>query len=849
MSDVTIERKNKTNKPVIQELTLVSPNRNRKDVGKLKEALERAESIYTPSRTQLYDLYHDVVTIDGHLSGIISKRIDAVTNKHIVFTKNKKKIDELDDLIQSEKFNKLVENILLQKIWGVTGIEFIVGKEFDYNIIPRKHIRTEKNCIVKSQYDFNGISIDDLPMVWVIGGKYDFGKLLQCSMYALYKRSGFGDFAQYVEIFGQPVRIIYYDAYDTKTKDELRKTLNESGSSLAMMIPKQAQFQMLDGKTSNGNGELQEKLIKACNDEMSIAILGNTETTSSSSSSGYAQSVEHGKQQLEITKSDLRFVQNMLNSTKFLWILQSFGFPVEGGKFEFGKELDLSVLKQRLEIDDKVSSKVPVADDYWYETYGIPKPNNYDELKAQQEEQKAAIVEKTQGKQPSSKKTDTEDDDVKVTKKEKNLIDRLGAFFFGSTHEISLSDLYSNTCSCCGGVLPDLIAIDEKKFEKIYEDIARKLIDQKLQNGEIHQDLYFETANMFLSAINEGLQGSTFDYNDSRNVLKSYLTRNIYHFSAAKSLTELIEFRNLMYDKKTKEILQYNEFKKRLISKGKLFNDTYLRTEYDTALQSTIMAYKWDSVQAEYLEYSTVKDSQVRPEHAILDGKTFPKSDSFWNKYYPPLSWNCRCTVVPGMQKNYKEGDYKFTKKVNIDPYFSNNVGKTRVIFNTSHPYFQSTNNSLPKLSWKQYGLWSEDEIRSFNLPQIKESTIDDFYKLWNSIEKYDGDNIVVKDRLGNSILFDSWETNRKGKKKNYFKEHIFTKEDRSKYASEFINVIKYSDEIWDDGKVTHYIKFYKNHTLDVVVNNNNLKAESIYSTTSQRTGEIRAGILKLKSR
>lgn len=29
----------------------------------------------------------------------------------------------------------------------------------------------------------------------------------------------------------------------------------------------------------------------------------------------------------------------------------------------------------------QVSEKVPVADDYWYETYGIPKPANYSQLK------------------------------------------------------------------------------------------------------------------------------------------------------------------------------------------------------------------------------------------------------------------------------------------------------------------------------------------------------------------------------------------------------------------------------------------------------------------------------------
>lgn len=409
----------KPQKTVIQDITLVSPNREQKDMSALKSAIVRAESITVPSRNQIYDIYHDITTIDGHLSGILQKRSDAITNKTIRYIgKDKRKVDEFDDLINSLKFNNLMKLIIEKVYWGLSGVEFIVGEEFDYNVIPRKHIRIEQNMIVKSQYDYTGTSFDELPFVWVIGEKNDLGRLLQCSMYALYKRGGFGDLAQYVEIFGQPVRIIYYDAYDTKTKEELRKILNESGSSLAMMIPKQAQFEMMDGKTSNGNGDLQEKFIRICNEEMSIAILGNSETTASSSSSGYAQAKEHGKQQLEITKSDLKLVQNILNDKKFISILKSYGYPVqEGGKFEFEQEIDLAELKLKLEIDAVVSGKVPVADDYWYETYGIPKPDNYDELKAKQEEDRQAIKMSKNG---TTNNEDPEDEEDKKGKDPKS---------------------------------------------------------------------------------------------------------------------------------------------------------------------------------------------------------------------------------------------------------------------------------------------------------------------------------------------------------------------------------------------------------------------------------------------
>ncbi len=380
--------------------------------------------------------------MDGYLQGIVGKRIDTVLNKKLKFIdKSGKKNEQITEVIQGILGRDLITQILESKFWGISGVEFKIGKEFCFEPIPRKHIKPEKGLITKSQYGLtedSAFKYDEMPFVWVIGKKNDLGLFLSCSMYAIYKRGNFGDWAQYVEIFGQPVRIMYYDGYDTQTKTELKKVLDASGNSLTMMIPKQAQFEMLDGKASNGDGKLQGSFKDACNNEMAICILGNTETTTSSSSSGYAQSKEHGEQQDEITASDLIFVENLLNSEKFKTVLKSYGFDVEG-KFEFELELNLTKLKLKIEIDTIVSTKVPVGDDYWYTTYGIPKPDNYDELKAEMQEAKKEIEtipsykSKTPG--PDNK---VKDKKVLLDTKKKNLFDtilkNLADFFDQAQH-------------------------------------------------------------------------------------------------------------------------------------------------------------------------------------------------------------------------------------------------------------------------------------------------------------------------------------------------------------------------------------------------------------------------------
>jgi hypothetical protein len=356
---------------IINELNVRSIDRSRKDIASWRAALVAAEATGFPNRSRLYDLYEDIL-LDGHLSGVIAKKVNAVLNKGIRFEAGGHHVSAMDDLIGSLEFRTVVRTVIETLLWGISGIEFVPGAKLAFNLIPRKHIKPEKGIISFEQAGETGITWAGRENIWIMGDQKDLGLLLKCAPYCLYKRGGLADWAQFIELFGQPVRVMKYDSYDDQTRAELRRILDEAGSSLAMMIPRQADFEIKDGKQANSDGGLQNSFIKALNEEISVTVLGNTETTNSSRSAGYAQSRIHQEQQYEITRADIAYTAAMLNEPQFLAILRSYGYPVDGGRFVFAKGTDVDHLEKRMTIDKQLAEVIAIPQSYWYDTYGIP---------------------------------------------------------------------------------------------------------------------------------------------------------------------------------------------------------------------------------------------------------------------------------------------------------------------------------------------------------------------------------------------------------------------------------------------------------------------------------------------
>lgn len=101
------------------------------------------------------------------------------------------------------------------------------------------------------------------------------------------------------------------------------------------------------------------------------------------------------------------------------------------------------------------------------------------------------------------------------------------------------------------------------------------------------------------------------------------------------------------------EGITFDEFRERsadiLESRGwgRWRSETIFRTNIQTAYNVGRYREMMETARSRpYWQYSAVNDSRTRPAHAALNGKVFPSDHPFWDTWYPPNGFNCRCGVV-----------------------------------------------------------------------------------------------------------------------------------------------------------------------------------------------------------
>lgn len=182
------------------------------------------------------------------------------------------------------------------------------------------------------------------------------------------------------------------------------------------------------------------------------------------------------------------------------------------------------------------------------------------------------------------------------------------------------------------------------------------------------------------------------------DTLRQSLSRSNYIFSGIKTFHEMNEaFPSLIDENGNRK--PFERFLNDVQKINQTYNRNYLRAEYNFAHASAQMAEKWEQFQQDgdefNLQYRTVQDGRVRPSHAALDRITLPPSHPFWQQYFPPNGWNCRCNVVQVLKGKYPttpdtEVEHLTRQNDDANPkeqFFRFNPGIERKTFPDYNPY------------------------------------------------------------------------------------------------------------------------------------------------------------------
>lgn len=248
--------------------------------------------------------------------------------------------------------------------------------------------------------------------------------------------------------------------------------------------------------------------------------------------------------------------------------------------------------------------------------------------------------------------------------------------------------------------LPNMMDSDELKA--LLEKLVRKIWKQKGTPAEIDKALTQFFASEYWKAIEKGygvnIDDIDFDTPDYEMLKK--LEENVYQFASAKNYTQIKAISQALIDEEGK-LRTFSAFRTAAAEINNQFVNQWLQAEYNYAVASSQMASRWQQIQSNketlpLLRYDTVGDERVRLEHQELDDVVRPVDDPFWDLYYPPNGWNCRCDV-----QQLDRGKITPLNKISfpdrMSEMFKYNAGKKGIAFPPNHPYYDGIPADIKK--------------------------------------------------------------------------------------------------------------------------------------------------------
>lgn len=223
--------------------------------------------------------------------------------------------------------------------------------------------------------------------------------------------------------------------------------------------------------------------------------------------------------------------------------------------------------------------------------------------------------------------------------------------------------------------------------ESVVDGMLKRLF-QKRQPDNVSPEIWNHEFTQMADALVEGYGKTGTGWGGTDWEFVQNLRYNTAVFDAFKCNREIKEaYKLLTWEDGTAKT--WKEFRRDAMRVCEQYNQRWLQTEFNQAHAAAKSARKWQNIERNAdlypnLRYIAVQDKRTRHSHAELHGYVIPIDHPFWDKYYPPNDWNCRCSVQP------TDDPVRIPPGVPAVPeIFQTNPGKTAQVFDISHPYYK----------------------------------------------------------------------------------------------------------------------------------------------------------------
>jgi hypothetical protein len=638
----------------------------------------------------------DNAMLDLHLTSVTDTRILECQHTKAKMVDPSGKLDNgAIKLLEAQWYNDYQRYVLESILYGHSLIEMWDLKDtanaFKLNsgtkqvfelksadLIDRKHVRPESEVWVINTFDQPkfGISYTDPiaePYYISVGKKHDLGILKKIIPVVLAKRYSVGAWGDYNEKLGIPFRWVTMQGTDKKREQFLAEIMDQMGYAGWAVLHEGEKIELL--QASGGDVHKCFKELSEFSDrQMSKGILGSTMVTDAEG--GNYKGEVHAETTEIRHMADKMFIQ-YINNDQLLPKLVKRGYPLAGYRYEIDDTKELS-LSEQIKIDTVLLQHYNIKPKYISDKYDIPE----DMIEGKSASNVQDILTEQSKKKVQARGLKTVIGEYSAT-----IINSVEKQYFGK--------------NCCNK--PILTGVKSATTEgySLINEVIKGIFKGEIKAGELHEGLYDWQVNALFKGLKEGYGEGIggIHYNDSDADVVTSMKENIFVFSAFKNEKELRAMSDMLVDT-SGNIKPYSQFKKDVLAVHDTYDKRFLAAEYDNAVVSAQAVTKWQRFSAEkerfpMLRYNAIIDGGTTQLCNDLNGTTLRFDHVFWNKYMIPNHWGERADID-------QVSDGEETANVpnpDVADFFSNNVGKTGIIFPDKHPYYQASKAATKEIT------------------------------------------------------------------------------------------------------------------------------------------------------